>query len=241
MEILIEAHALCKYYGQFTAVSDISFTINSGSITAFLGPNGAGKSTCMKMLIGYLAPSSGTAIIAGHDMATDRIAGSRQLGYLSEHTPLYTDMTAAAYLRYVGKMHGMHKQKIKQRLDYVASLCQLEDVWQKTMRKLSKGYRQRVGLAQAILHDPRILILDEPTSGLDPNQIIIVRDMIRDFAAEDRAVLLSTHILQEVASLADHVLLIHQGQLHYNSSIAELTAERSLEESFRTATQGEAT
>ncbi|NRA37238.1 MAG: ABC transporter ATP-binding protein [Planctomycetes bacterium] len=241
MNHLIEAHALSKFYGQFMAVSDISFQVDPGSITAFLGPNGAGKSTCMKMLIGYLAPSAGTATLAGHDMSNDRLAGSKLLGYLSEHAPLYPDMTAAAYLRYIGKMRGMSRTELQQRLSYVIEQCQIEDVLHKAMRKLSKGYRQRVGLAQAILHNPRILILDEPTAGLDPNQIAVVRDMIRNFAAEDRAVLLSTHILQEVESLADKVLLIHQGNLRYDGDIAGLTQDQNLESSFRKITQGVAT
>ena len=176
---LIQADGLAKYYGRFTAIEEVDFTVSAGTITAFLGPNGAGKSTTLKILTGYLAPSAGVARIAGHDMQTDRLAGAQQLGYLGENGPLYPDMTPASYLRYVGKIRNLGGPTLKAALERVAADCELAEVWSKPIRKLSKGFRQRVGLAQALLHDPQVLILDEPTSGLDPNQIIVVRDLIK--------------------------------------------------------------
>ncbi len=234
---LIEAHELCKYYGDFTAVRNISFSVARGSITAFLGPNGAGKSTTMKMLTGYLAPSSGRASIAGFDVDTHRIDASRSLGYLPENGPLYVDMTPASYLAYAGAARGMSGTTLRGALDRVAASCRVEEVWHKPIRKLSKGFRQRVGLAQAILHDPQVLILDEPTAGLDPNQIILVRDLVRSLAKE-KTVLLSTHILQEVEAMADRVVLVSEGALVFQGTPAELAAGRSIEDRFRELTKG---
>ncbi len=233
---LIEAEGLTKYYGSFTAIEDVSFTVDRGSITAFLGPNGAGKSTTLRILTGFLAPTSGTARVGGHDMSTDRLAGSRILGYLSESGPLYPDMTPASYLRYIGRIRSMGGSELSQALERVAADCHLTDVWNKSIRKLSKGYRQRVGFAQAILHDPEVLIMDEPTSGLDPNQIAVVRELIRGFAQE-KAVLLSTHILQEVDAIADQVLLISDGRLRFEGTPAELAGEDGLEARFRALTE----
>jgi len=235
---LIQAESLTKYYGSFTAIKDISFKVAKGSITAFLGPNGAGKSTTMKILTGFLAPSAGTAKIAGHDMATDRIAGSKVMGYLSENGPLYPDMTPASYLRYIGTVRHMSGAQLKAALDRVAKSCQIEEVWSKPVRHLSKGFRQRVGLAQVMLHDPQVLVLDEPTAGLDPNQIVVVRDLIRNFAKQGRTVLLSTHILQEVSAIADHVLVVSEGALKFNGTPKELAGEKGLEARFRELTQG---
>lgn len=236
-DILIEASGLAKYYGDFTAIKDITFSVARGSITAFLGPNGAGKSTTIKILTGYLAPDEGTSKIAGFDMGTQRLEGSRALGYLSENGPLYPDMTPAGYLRYVGKVRGMGASELKQAMEKVASACMLEEVWSKPIRNLSKGFRQRVGLAQAIMHDPQVLILDEPTLGLDPNQIVVVRDLIRGFAKE-RTVLLSTHILQEVEAIADHVMLISEGKLRFQGTPAELAGDKGMETRFRELTKG---
>ena len=235
---LIEAEGLTKYYGSFTAIKDISFKVAKGSITAFLGPNGAGKSTTLKILTGFLAPSAGTARIAGHDMATDRIAGSKVMGYLSENGPLYPDMTPASYLRYVGVVRHMSGGQLKEALDRVAKSCQIEEVWSKPVRHLSKGFRQRVGLAQVMLHDPHVLVLDEPTAGLDPNQIVVVRDLIRNFAKKDRTVLLSTHILQEVSAIADHVLVVSEGLLKFNGTPKDLAGDKGLEARFHELTQG---
>lgn len=233
----IQAHGLCKYYGEFTAVHEVSFAVQRGAITAFLGPNGAGKSTTIKMLTGALRPSVGSAVLAGFDVAEQRIEASRQLGYLPENGPLYQEMTPSAFLRFVGRARGMRAADLKRAMERVAEACRLAEVWTKPIRKLSKGFRQRVGLAQAILHDPSVLILDEPTSGLDPNQIRLVRDLIRDLASE-KTVLLSTHILQEVEAMADHVLMLSAGRLVYDGTPQELAGDDGLEQRFYHLTQG---
>ena len=235
----IRAISLSKYYGDFTAIEDVSFEVNRGSITAFLGPNGAGKSTTLKCLTGFLAPSSGSAEILGHDMSRDRIEGSRLIGYLGESGALYPDMTPASYLRFVGRAHGLAGDRLKTALERVVSLCQLDEVWSKPIRKLSRGFRQRVGLAQAMVHDPKVLILDEPTLGLDPNQIAVVRELIKGFA-QDKAVLISTHILQEVEAMADQVILITEGRLQFKGALSDLQDGQSLESRFRELTKGEA-
>ncbi len=234
---LIEADALCKYYGNFTAIEHVSFQVPAASVTAFLGPNGAGKSTTMKILTGFLAPSAGRARIAGFDVETHRIEASRLLGYLPENGPLYPDMTPSAYLRYVGEVRGMGGAKLTEALDRVANQCRVEEVWHKPIRKLSKGFRQRVGLAQAILHDPKVLILDEPTSGLDPNQIQLVRELVKSLA-KDKTILLSTHILQEVEAMADRVVLICDGKIQFQGTPAELDAGKGVEARFRELTKG---
>ncbi len=234
---LIEAQGLSKYYGQFTAIENVSFSVPRSSVTAFLGPNGAGKSTTMKILTGFLAPSAGTARIAGFDMETDRLSASHQLGYLPENGPLYADMTPGTYLRYCGQVRGMSGTKLKEALDRVAASCRVEEVWYKPVRKLSKGFRQRVGLAQAILHDPQVLILDEPTSGLDPNQIQLVRELVKTLA-KDKAILLSTHILSEVEAMADRVVLVNEGRVVFQGTPAELSAGKGVEPRFRELTKG---
>ncbi len=234
---LIEAHGLSKYYGDFTAIENVNFSVHRGSVTAFLGPNGAGKSTTMKILTGFLAPSAGSARIAGFDMDTQRIEASRVLGYLPENGPLYPEMTPAGYLRFIGESRGMSGSELRDALDRVAASCRIEEVWHKSIRKLSKGFRQRVCLGQAILHDPKVLILDEPTSGLDPNQIALVRELVRSLAKE-KTVLLSTHILQEVDAMADHVVLISEGRIKFNGSPKELSGDKTIEERFRELTKG---
>ena len=176
---LIEADALCKYYGNFTAIENVSFQIGRGEVAAFLGPNGAGKSTTMKILTGYLAASSGTAKIAGFDMNTERISGARHLGYLPENGPLYPDMTPKSLLEFFAAARGMTPKTRKTRMEWVVEMCNLGSVFGKPIGKLSRGFRQRVGMAQVLLHDPDVLILDEPTSGLDPIQIHEVRSTIR--------------------------------------------------------------
>jgi len=217
---MIEAVGLTKYYGEFAAIDNVSFNINSGEVVAFLGPNGAGKSTSMKLLTGYLAATKGTAKIAGHDMATNRIAGAQKLGYLPENGPLYPDMTPRSLLRFFGEARGMSKRSLTERIATVVELCALKSVYGKPIGKLSKGYRQRVGMAQALLHEPEVLILDEPTAGLDPNQIHEVREMLRRIGKE-KTILLSTHILQEVEAVASKVLFINEGRLVFNGTIAE--------------------
>jgi ABC-2 type transport system ATP-binding protein len=199
----------------------------------------------MKILTGFLAPSAGRAWIAGHDMDSERLEASRLLGYLPENGPLYPDMTPATYLRFSGEVRGMSGTRLKEALDRVAASCRIDEVWHKPVRKLSKGFRQRLGLAQAILHDPQVLILDEPTSGLDPNQIQLVRELVRDLAkpksGEPKTVLLSTHILQEVEAMADRVLLISEGRLVFQGTPAELAGGKSIEARFRELTKGVAT
>jgi len=217
---MIEAVGLTKYYGEFAAIDDVSFRIDSGEVVAFLGPNGAGKSTSMKLLTGYLSATKGIANIAGHDMATDRIAGAKKLGYLPENGPLYPDMTPRSLLRFFGEARGMSGRILKERITTVVELCALKSVYGKPIGKLSKGYRQRVGMAQAMLHEPEVLILDEPTAGLDPNQIHGVREMLRHIGKE-KTILLSTHILQEVEAVASRVLFINEGRLVFDGTIAE--------------------
>ena len=232
---LIRAEGLTKYYGDFTAIRDVSFSVSRGSITAFLGPNGAGKSTTLRCLTGFIAPTSGQAFVAGYNMMEKRLEGSRKLGYLGESGALYPDLTPVSYLRFVGGARGMSRADLTQGLDRVAHACQLEEVWNKPIRKLSRGFRQRVGLAQAMLHDPEVLIMDEPTLGLDPNQIVVVRELIRSFA-QDKAVLISTHILQEVEALADQIVVISEGTLQFTGDLAELKEDKSLEERFHELT-----
>ena len=236
-EVLIEAKGLSKYYGSFMAIKDVSFSVPRGSITAFLGPNGAGKSTTLRILTGYLAPSEGSAHVCGHDMALDRLEGCKVMGYLGENGPLYPDMTPASYLRYVGNCRHIKGGDLSQALERSAKDCQLEEVWNKAARKLSKGFQQRVGLAAALLHNPEVLIMDEPTAGLDPNQIRVVRELIKNFA-KNKTVLLSTHILREMEAIADHVLLISEGRLRFKGTPAELAGEDGLEKRFHELTEG---
>lgn len=220
---MIEAHDLSKYYRNFAAVQGVSFRINRGEVVAFLGPNGAGKSTTMKLLTGYLSPSTGWARIAGNNMASQRLEGSRHLGYLPENGPLYPDMTPRGLLRFFAQARGMSPQKERQRLEEVVELCKLGSVIGKPISKLSKGFRQRVGMAQALLHEPEVLILDEPTAGLDPNQIREVRNTISRLG-KDHTILLSTHILQEVQAMCSRVLFIHEGRLVFDGPVSQVVA-----------------
>jgi ABC-2 type transport system ATP-binding protein len=237
---MIEAVGLAKYYGDFAAIDDVSFSIPQGQVVAFLGPNGAGKSTTMKLLTGYLAPTKGSARIAGHDMAVDRLKGSSRLGYLPENGPLYPDMTPRSLLEFFADARGMTPQRKRQRIEAVIELCDLGAVVGKPISKLSKGYRQRVGMAQALLHEPDVLVLDEPTAGLDPNQIRDVRQTIR-MLGESKTILLSTHILQEVEAIASRVLFINEGRLVYDGPVSGFTADgRSLDERFHDLTLQEA-
>ncbi len=212
---MIEADGLTKFYGDFAATRDVSFTIRQGEVAAFLGPNGAGKSTTMKLLTGYLSPSAGTAKIAGHNTTDERIAASKRLGYLPENGPLYPDMTPRTLLNFFGKARGMGGAKLNERIESVIDRCRLEAVIGKPIGKLSKGYRQRVGMAQVLLHEPDVLILDEPTAGLDPNQIREVRKLIRELG-ETKTVLLSTHILQEVEAMCNRVVFINEGRVVFD-------------------------
>ena len=233
---MIEADGLSKFYGDFAASRDVTFTIHQGEVAAFLGPNGAGKSTTMKLLTGYLAASTGSARIAGHDMATDRLAGAERLGYLPENGPLYPDMTPRSLLDFFGSARGMSRQRREERIEYVVDLCQLGSVIGKPIGKLSKGFRQRLGMAQVLLHEPDVLILDEPTAGLDPNQIVEVRETIRKLG-ETKTILLSTHILAEVEAMCSRVLIIDEGRLVYDGTFSDLASDgQSLEEHFHRMT-----
>jgi ABC-2 type transport system ATP-binding protein len=232
---MIEADGLTKQFGRFLAVRDVSFSIPAGQVVAFLGPNGAGKTTTMRLLTGLIAPTRGAARIAGVDVQADRIAAAEHLGYLPENGPLYPDMTPTELLRFFGSARGLRGAALRQRMGAAVELCALQAVATKPIGKLSKGYRQRVAMAQAILHDPDVLILDEPTSGLDPNQIRGVRKLIRDLG-RSKTVLVSTHILQEVEPVADRVLFLHEGRIVFDGTPAALAAGRPLEEQFHRLT-----
>jgi ABC-2 type transport system ATP-binding protein len=237
---MIEAVGLSKFYGPFAATRDVTFTVNEGELVAFLGPNGAGKSTTMKMLTGYIAPSEGQARIAGHDMLRDRIAGSHRLGYLPENGPLYPEMTPASMLDFFAEARGMASKTKKDRIEAVVEICDLSSVLYKAISKLSKGFKQRVGMAQALLHEPDVLILDEPTAGLDPNQIREVRKTMKRLS-ETKTILLSTHILQEVEAMANRVVMINEGRLVYDGSVAGLRERGNddLDNAFHNLTHGE--
>lgn len=232
---MISAIGLCKYYGPFAAVEDVNFSVPRKQVCAFLGPNGAGKSTTMKLLTGYLAPTKGSVSIAGYNMDDDRIKGSQHIGYLPENGPLYNEMTPRSALQYLGKARGLNASKRRDRMDFVAEKCDLREVWNKPVSKLSRGFRQRVGMAQALLHDPDVLILDEPTSGLDPNQLVGIRQLILDLG-RSKTVLLSTHVLQEVKFLCSRVIMIDQGRLVFDGPTEELDDLNGLEKSFHKLT-----
>lgn len=209
---MIEVEHLTKRFGQTTVVDSISFSLGEGEIVGFLGPNGAGKTTTMRMLAGFSAATSGRATIAGYDVASDPLEVRRRVGYLPESVPLYSEMVVDRYLRYVSEVKGVPKPARVREIDRVIECCGLGDVARRTIRNLSRGFRQRVGLAQALVGSPPVLILDEPTVGLDPKQIIDIRGMIKELA-KTHTVLLSTHILPEVAMICERVVIIHQGRV----------------------------
>ena len=221
-ESIVESRSLRKEYGSTLAVNDVSFRVSRGEVVGFLGPNGAGKSTTMKMLTGYLRPTAGAALVGGVAVADDPLAAQRKIGYLPENAPLYDDMMVVDFLHFVGELRGVAAAERSNRLKVVCERCGLGDVLGKDIGQLSKGYRQRVGLAQALLHDPEVLILDEPTSGLDPNQIVEIRQLIRELGRE-KTILLSTHILPEVQASCSRVIIIHEGALVADDSTAALT------------------
>jgi ABC-2 type transport system ATP-binding protein len=218
---MIEIKNLSRNFGEIRAVDDISFTVDKGMITGFLGPNGAGKTTTLRMMVGFLQPSSGSILLDGKSIFEQPMAASAKIGYLPEHNPLYEEMYVVEALKYMADLRGMKGDSFKARKAFVVESCGLKDVQFQKIGTLSKGFRQRVGLAQAILHDPEILILDEPTSGLDPNQIIEIRDLIRSLGKE-KTVILSSHILQEVQATCDRVLIINKGKIIVDDSISEL-------------------
>lgn len=217
----IEVSQLVKQYGHQKAVDNLSFSIKKNEIVGFLGPNGAGKSTTLKMATGYVTPTSGSVKINGLDVAEHPIEVKKKIGYLPEHNPLYLDMFVHEYLRFSGKFYGIKGSKLRERTVKVIELCQLGVEQNKKIGQLSKGFRQRVGLAQALLHEPEVLILDEPTTGLDPNQIVEVRELIKDIST-DRTVLFSTHIMQEVQAICDRVIIINNGLLVVDDSLSNI-------------------
>jgi ABC-2 type transport system ATP-binding protein len=223
---VIEVQHLTKRYGPFTAVSDISFTVNRGEILGFLGPNGAGKTTTMRVLTGYMPPTEGKAIVAGFDVFDEPIEAKRRTGYLPETPPLYPDMTVRDYLTFVARIKGVPRSDRKKRIDSAMDRTRVADMADRHCGKLSKGYKQRVGLAQAILHNPEVLILDEPTAGLDPQQIIQTRELIKELAG-DHTIILSTHILPEVSQTCQRVVIINKGRVVAVDTPENLTARVS--------------
>jgi ABC-2 type transport system ATP-binding protein len=209
---VIEVEHLSKYYGDFPAVTDVSFTVDRGEILGFLGPNGAGKTTTMKVLTGFIPPTSGVVRIAGFDVVSESLNARKQVGYLPETVPLYTDMSIRDYLNFMGTIRGMEKARISRRINEVVDLCHLGDYQDTLIGKLSKGFRQRVGIAQAIIHEPDILILDEPTIGIDPIQVVETRQLIKNLG-RDHTLIVSTHILPEVSTICERVIILHEGEV----------------------------
>ncbi|HJO82542.1 MAG: ABC transporter ATP-binding protein [SAR202 cluster bacterium] len=209
---MIEVNNVTKMYGNYPAITDVSFRVEAGEILGFLGPNGAGKTTTMKIVTGFIPPTSGEVTIAGYDIVTESLEARRHIGYLPETVPLYTEMNIKEYLTFMGKLRGMSGGRIASRTDDVVGVCHLEDYYTTIIGKLSKGFRQRVGIAQAILHEPEVLILDEPTIGIDPIQVVETRQLIKDLGGQ-QTLILSTHILPEVSQICERVIIIHEGQI----------------------------
>ena len=220
---MIKVEGLTKRYARHVAVDGISFQVEKGQIVGFLGPNGAGKTTTMRVLTCFMPPSSGTATVAGYDVLEQPMEVKKRIGYLPETPPLYPEMEVGEYLDFVGRLKGIPSSSLAARVDEVAERCAVGDVKNKLIAKLSKGYRQRVGLAQAIIHNPDVLILDEPTSGLDPQQIIETRDLIKGLAGS-HTIILSTHILPEVEQICEQVIIIARGKLVAKDTVANLTS-----------------
>lgn len=229
---------LSKYYGQHKVVDDLSFHCQAGEVLGFLGPNGAGKSTTMKMLTGFVAPSSGTARICGHDIQAETLAAQRRIGYLPEGAPAYAEMTPAQFLAFIADVRGLSGSARNSRIEEVVQLLHLGPVLTQSIDTLSKGFKRRVGLAQAILHDPDVLILDEPTDGLDPNQKHEVRELIRSMSKQ-KLIVISTHILEEVSAVCTRAIIIADGRLLVDDSPENLAAQGNgdLDEVFRRITE----
>ncbi|MBN9388402.1 MAG: ATP-binding cassette domain-containing protein [Chloroflexi bacterium] len=234
---MIEAEKLTKYYGDRAAVQDLSFEVQKGEIVGLLGPNGAGKTTTMRMLTGYLPIDGGRAVVAGYDVVEKPMEVRRRLGYLPETVPLYTEMPVRAYLDFTAKIRGVPSKGRNRRIEEVMELCRIADVSEKVIGKLSRGYKQRVGLAQAIIHNPQVIILDEPTVGLDPRQIIEIRKVIRDLAG-NHSMILSTHILPEVSALCDRVVIVNRGRVLVEDTLANLERQGSNAERLRLEVRG---
>lgn len=221
---VIEVKGLTKYYGNFPAIENVSFEVRKGEILGFLGPNAAGKTTTMRIITGFMPPSSGTATVGGYDMVDKSREARKLIGYLPETVPLYTEMTVEGYLKFMGTLRGMNPKRIKVRTGEVIGICRLGDYRNTHIGKLSKGFKQRVGIAQAVLHEPQVLIMDEPTIGIDPIQVVETRTLIKELG-KDHTIILSTHILPEVSMLCRRVLIIHEGQIMAEDSPQNL-AER---------------
>lgn len=234
---MIEVRQLTKSYGPTIAVNNVSFDARAGEVLGFLGPNGAGKTTTMRILTCYLAADAGSATVAGYDVFEESVDVRKSIGYLPESAPLYTDMGVIEYLNFMTQVRSLPKSLRKARIRTVVELCGLEDVIQKDIGELSKGYRQRVGLAQSLIHDPPIMILDEPTSGLDPSQIIEIRNLIKDIGQE-KLVLFSTHILPEVSATCTRILIINDGKIVANGTPAELAGQARGEEIVHISIRG---
>ncbi|HVZ63508.1 MAG TPA: ATP-binding cassette domain-containing protein [Lacunisphaera sp.] len=239
---MIEVRGLAKNYGLFRAVDNVSFSVQRGDILGFLGPNGAGKSTTMKMITGFLRPTAGTAVVDGHDVTRAPIEVKRRIGYLPESAPCYPEMTVAEFLGFIAEMRGFRAPVEKAaRIRRVVELCHLDGVLGQSIETLSKGFKQRVGFAQALLHDPPVLVLDEPTDGLDPNQKNEVRTIIKQLATQ-KAVILSTHILEEVDALCTRIIIISRGKVVVDETPTAFRARRPgarLDEIFRELTRGD--
>ena len=221
---MLEIRHLVKRFGPLTAVDDVSFTVPKGEVLGFLGPNGAGKSTTMKMITGFLAPSAGTAVICGHDIQLEPLAAKRRIGYLPEGAPAYPDMTAAEFLDFIAHIRGFGGAEARRRVADIAELIHIADLLHQPIETLSKGYRRRVGVAQALLHDPAVLILDEPTDGLDPNQKYEMRGIIRALSPH-KAIVISTHLLEEVEAVCSRAIIIAHGRILADGTPAELAAQ----------------
>ena len=238
---MLEVKNLKKNFGDFTAVKGVSFSVAEGEVLGFLGPNGAGKSTTMRMITGFLPPTEGTAVICGHDITSDPIAAKASLGYLPESAPSYKQMTVRDYLKFIAEVRGL--ADVKKAVADVIVKAKLEGVAAQTIETLSKGYRQRTSFAAAIIHDPKVLIMDEPTDGLDPNQKFTVRNMIKDMAAKGKAIIISTHILEEVDAVCSKVVVIADGEKKFDGTPDELKAKDpsgKLDVVFRNLTMEEA-
>jgi ABC-2 type transport system ATP-binding protein len=220
---MLTVNTLTKNFGQIQAVNGVSFTVEKGEVLGFLGPNGAGKSTTMRMITGFIPPTSGTAVICGHDILNDPVAAKRCIGYLPENAPSYHTMTVTDFLTFIGRIRGFDGADLTKKVDAAIEKSRLETVRKQTIETLSKGYRQRTCFAQAILHDPQVLIMDEPTDGLDPNQKFIVREMIKEMSAS-KAIIVSTHILEEVDAVCTRAIVIANGTVVANGTPAELRA-----------------
>jgi len=232
----VSVNQLTKIYGSQIAVNNVSFTVNKGEIVGFLGPNGAGKSTTMKILTGYIQANSGSAHLDEDEIRIDNVNTKKKIGYLPEHNPLYPEMYIKEYLQFVGSLYGLKKGDLNDRIEEIIEKVGLSPEKNKKIEQLSKGYRQRVGLAQALIHDPEVLILDEPTTGLDPNQLVEIRNLIKE-VGKNKTIILSTHIMQEVEAICDRVIIINKGSIVADDKLEKLTKEQgSLEQIFRKLT-----